>query len=160
MKEGKSTPEGNSDKEQQVFELAEEVLDVTLRPQETGRVCVRIYTEEREQVVDEPLLREEMTMKRVPVGRVVDKASGIRQQGDTTIVPIYEEVLVVETKLVLKEEIHLTRHRSTEHDPQTFTVRQEHAAVERSTSRPTSFRSESDGGRAPEPPDPNNELIP
>jgi hypothetical protein len=38
----------------------------------------------------------------------------VRQEGDTTIVPVVEEVLVVERRLMLKEEIRIKRVRTTE----------------------------------------------
>lgn len=159
MKQVKSTHNRVSDSasnRDHVLELAEEFLDVTTREQETGRVRVRVYTQERQEVVDEPLIREDITLKRVSVGRVVEQASGIRQEGETTIVPIYEEVLVVEKRLVLKEEIHLTRNRNTERSPQSITVRQEHAEIERSITQPAAFRRESSGNQ----PTSNNEPAP
>ncbi len=130
MKREKSTHKRDTHDEK-VVELAEEFLHVTTQQQETGRVRVRVYTEEQERIVDEPLEREDITITRVPVGRIVEHASGILQQGDTTIIPVYEEVVVTEKKLVLKEEIHLTRSRSTEREPQSITVRREHAEIER-----------------------------
>ena len=130
MKKEKSTQKNDSDHET-VVELAEEFLHVGKQQQETGRVRVRVHTEEQERIVDEPLEREDITIQRVPVGRFVEHASGIQQLGDTTIIPVYEEVVVTEKKLVLKEEIHLTRSRTTVHDPQFITVRREHAEIER-----------------------------
>jgi hypothetical protein len=51
--------------------VAEEVT-VEKRTVETGRVRVRTTVHEREEVVDEPLLREEVTVETVPVGRLID----------------------------------------------------------------------------------------
>lgn len=141
MKREKSIQKNDSGNEK-VIELAEEFLNVTTRKQETGRVRVRVYTEELERIVDEPLERENIRIRRVPVGRFVNHASGIHQQGDTTIIPVYEEVIVTEKKLVLKEEIHLTRSRSTERDPQSVTVRREHAKIERQSEPLPSSNSE------------------
>jgi stress response protein YsnF len=45
----------------------------------------------------------------VPIDKVVDKVPTIRQENDTTIIPVLEEVLVVEKRLVLKEELHIRR---------------------------------------------------
>jgi hypothetical protein len=36
----------------------------------------------------------------------------IRRKGDTVIVPVVQEELVVTKRLVLKEEIHLIKHRA------------------------------------------------
>lgn len=41
-------------------------------------------------------------------------APEIRTEGDVTIVPVLEEVLVVEKRLVLKEELHIRRRVAAE----------------------------------------------
>jgi stress response protein YsnF len=40
-------------------------------------------------------------------------------------------VLVVEKRLMLREEVHVTRRREVRHDPQHVTIRREEAQVER-----------------------------
>jgi stress response protein YsnF len=62
---------------------------------------------------------------------MIDGPVGIRQEGDTMIVPILEEVLVVEKRLMLKEELRITTMRRTASEPQHFTLRSEEAIVER-----------------------------
>ena len=54
-----------------------------------------------------------------------------RQEGDTTIIPIVEEVLVVERQLVLKEEVRIRRVRTTEHHKETVKLRYQEAVVTR-----------------------------
>ena len=48
-----------------------------------------------------------------------------------TIVPVLEEVLVVETQLVLKEELHIRRQRTTEAVEVPVQLRKQRAMVER-----------------------------
>jgi stress response protein YsnF len=43
------------------------------------------------------------------MGRMVETAPEIRTESDVTILPVVEEVLVVEKRLVLKEELHIRR---------------------------------------------------
>jgi len=97
----------------------------------TNTVRIKKVINEHEEVIDEPLLREEVYIERVPINRVVEQASPARQEGETMIIPVYEEVLVVEKRLVLKEELHITRQRHIEHQPQRFTVREENVFVDR-----------------------------
>jgi hypothetical protein len=59
----------------------------------------------------EQLFREDCDIQRIPVKRIVDSAVEIRYEGDTLIVPLMEEVLVVEKRLMLREELHITRRR-------------------------------------------------
>src|SRR5690242_16120571 len=95
--------------------LAEEVVRVDKREVVKGRVRIRTSTDEHEELVAQDLAGEHVEVERVPVDREVDAAPEVRQEGDVTIVPIVEEVLVVERRLVLKEEVHIRRVRSVEH---------------------------------------------
>ena len=71
-------------------------------------------------------------MTRVPVGRPVSgEKPEIRTEGDTTIVPVFEEVLVVETRLMLKEELHIRRRATLERVETPVQLRQQDAKVER-----------------------------
>jgi uncharacterized protein (TIGR02271 family) len=108
-----------------------ESVEVGKRKVETGKVRVRKTVRSTEKVVDEPLIHEEVDVERVPVNRVIDEAIGPRQEGDTLIVPLLEEVLVVEKRLMLREEIRITRRRSERRSSQTITLRSEEATVER-----------------------------
>jgi len=100
-----------------VLSVLAEALDVRTRPVETGRVRIHKTVQAREVLVDEPLLREEVIIERVPVNRVVEGPIPVRSEGDTMIVSVLEEVLVVETRLLLKEELHLTKRRTETHQP-------------------------------------------
>jgi len=75
---------------------------------------------------------------------VVETAPEIRTEGDVTIVPVLEEVLVVEKRLVLKEELHIRRRIETETVEVPVILRKQRAIIEArirmarpSTMRPT-----------------------
>jgi stress response protein YsnF len=51
----------------------------------------------------------------VPVEQEITETPPIRTEGEVTIVPIVEERLVVEKRLFLVEELHLTRETVLEH---------------------------------------------
>jgi uncharacterized protein (TIGR02271 family) len=114
-----------------VVPVVAEQLEVQKRMVEAGGVRVRKTVREREEVVDEPLLREEVQVTRVPVGRVVEGPVPVRHVGDTIIVSLLEEVLVVEKRLMLKEELHITKERVETYRPQRVVLRSEEAVVER-----------------------------
>jgi len=114
-----------------VVPVLEEQLQVHKREVVTGKVRVTKVVQEREEVVDEPLLSEDVEVKRVPIDRWVDNPVSIRQEGDTLIIPLLEEVLVVEKRLRVKEEIHVTRRRSESHRPERVVLRSEEAIVDR-----------------------------
>jgi stress response protein YsnF len=88
---------------------------------------------EREEVVEEPLLREEVVVEHVPINRLweVGSVPEARYEGDTLILPVLEEVVVVEKRLMLKEELHIRRIQKTVQEPQHIMLRSEEVTVER-----------------------------
>ena len=109
--------------------VVEERLHIGKQTVEAGRVQVRVTPREEEQVVDLPATEERVEVERVPVNRVVEAAAGVRQEGDVTIIPIYEERVVVQKQLVLKEEVRLTRRRTTTTKHERVTLRKEDVTV-------------------------------
>ena len=110
--------------------LAEEVA-VSKQVVETGRVQVSRVTHEREQLIDELLTHETVEIDRTPIGRQVDRVPPIIDEGDTVVIPIVEEVLVVERRLLLKEEVRVRRVHSTERHQESVTLRHHEAVVTR-----------------------------
>jgi uncharacterized protein (TIGR02271 family) len=98
---------------------------------ETGRLRVRKETHTREADVDADLLREDAVVETVPKGHRIYAMPTSRVEGDTTIIPIVEEVLYTEKRLILKEEIRITRRRTTQHFHDTVVLRRQEAVVSR-----------------------------
>ena len=123
-----------------VLPLVEETLRVGKRQVETGRVRVSVSTDVQEQVVRETLRSERAELERVPIGRelaVGEPVPALRQEPDgTVVVPVLEEVLVVERRLVLKEEIRMRLVAVDEAVEQPVTVRRQRATVERLPPHP------------------------
>jgi uncharacterized protein (TIGR02271 family) len=111
--------------------VVQEKLDVGKRQLETGKVVVKKTVRARREVVDPPLLQEKIRIERVAVDRVVEGPVETRQEGDVLIVPVLEETLVVEKRLILKEELHITRERAEVRHPVEVTIFREEAQVER-----------------------------
>ena len=114
-----------------VVPVVAEQLEVEKRTVEGGGVRIRKTVSEREEVVDEPLMREEVQVRRVPVNKVVEGPVPVRHVGDTMIVSLLEEVLVVEKRLMVKEELHITKEEVESYRPQRVRLRTEEAVVER-----------------------------
>lgn len=125
-----SQPQSNPE-ELLVIPVIVEELDVQKRLVETGKVRITKVVHEQEALVDEPSWHEEVTVTRVPVQRVVDGPIPVRHEDDTMIVSIMEEVLVVEKRLLLKEELHIRKQRVETQQPQHITLRSEEALIER-----------------------------
>jgi uncharacterized protein (TIGR02271 family) len=122
--------------EERVVPLLADRLSVERRRVETGRVIATVTTHHHEQVIKEDLVHEGVEVDRVPIGRTVDAIPPIREEGDTTIIPVVEEVLVVERRLILKEEVHLRRVRIKETHSVAIVTRSQDAVVTRSEKHP------------------------
>ena len=117
--------------EPMVVPVLVEELDVQKRPVETGKVRITKVVHERETIVDEPLWRDNVAVSRVPMQRVVDGPVPVREENGTMIISVVEEVLVVEKRWMLREEIHIRKQRVETHQPQRITLRSEEVQVER-----------------------------
>lgn len=95
-----------------VVPVVEEHASVSTRRVETGEVEIRASTRERLERVEAPLVVETVDVQRVPRNVVVDTMPAVRTEGDTTVIPVVEEELVVAKRLVLREEVHVTRRRT------------------------------------------------
>ena len=125
-----SEPRVHQDEPIVVPVLVEE-LEVQKRVVETGKVRITKVVHERETLVDEPLLRDNVAISRVPMQRVVEGPMPVREENGTTIISVVEEVLVVEKRWMLREEIHIRKQRTETHQPQRITLRSEDVQVER-----------------------------
>ena len=127
--------EQQSDSVEEVIPLVQEHLSVSTRKVETGRVRVSTKIEERTEMVAAELQREDVTVERVPVNREIEAVPDVRWEGDTFIVPVVEEVLVIEKRLILKEELRIRPEKSMERVEKPVVVRRTVASVERSGPR-------------------------
>jgi uncharacterized protein (TIGR02271 family) len=130
--EGLSRPASlHAEQDETVIPVIAEEAHIHKERRVTGKVRLRKIVHHEEQTLDEPLLKERVSMERVAIDQWVDEAPPIRNEGETLVVPVVEEVLVVEKRLRLREEIRLTWHHEEEHEPQHFMVRREEVRVER-----------------------------
>jgi stress response protein YsnF len=113
-----------------IIPLVTENLSVSKREVKT-RVLVKTRLEQKDEIVCTELLRDEVEIERVPMNLDISEVPEIRHVGGITIVPVVEEVLVVEKKLVLVEEIHVRRVSSTENLAQPVPVFRQRVEIER-----------------------------
>ena len=132
-----------------VLPVIREELHVSVRQVDTGS-GVRLHKSVSDQAhhIDQCLLRESVNVKRVPVDRIValSEAPVARQEGDTLIVPVLEEILVVEKRLRIKEEVHITRTARQEQFADTVVLCTEHVSVERFGDGPGPEVNPTNGG--------------
>ncbi|GGY38197.1 hypothetical protein GCM10007387_20230 [Pseudoduganella albidiflava] len=108
-----------------------EEIDVTTRVVDTGRgVRVTRNVTEQPAEIHEQLWHEELDVQRVAVDRVVAEAPPSRYEGDVLVVPVLEEILVIEKRYRIKEELRITRVRKQQEYRETVPLRVEDVQVE------------------------------
>ena len=127
----RSAAERASAAERVTVPVVEERAVVRKHRKVTGAVRVRTEVRTAEEVVDAPLAVEQVEVERRPLDRWIDAPVPVRQEGDTTVITLHEEVVVVEKRLRATEEVRITRRTSTRHAEERVTLRREEAVVER-----------------------------
>ncbi len=127
---------GNRDDVLATIPLVEERFQVTKRQVESGRVRVYVSVDERHETFSEQLSRDDVQVERFAKNVRVTEIPDVRIEGDTTIIPVVEELLIVEKALVLVEEVHIHRRTVSETVEIPATLKSERARVER-TPAPT-----------------------
>ncbi len=113
-----------------VLQVVEERLTVGRWRLPTGSVRIGTHTETVDAVAEVELDRYRVEVTRVPVGCVVDEAPQARAEGDTTIVPVIEERLVVVKQFFLVEEVHIRHVLERQTVAETVTLRRQRAVIE------------------------------
>ncbi|MBW3544744.1 MAG: YsnF/AvaK domain-containing protein [Bacteroidetes bacterium] len=110
--------------------VIEEQLQVEKKVVETGGIRVNKQVHTDDVVVEMPLMHEKYKVERVPVNAYVDELPpAMRQEGNTTIIPVLREVLVKRTILV--EELHITKQKIKKQHAEQGVLRTEEVSVDR-----------------------------
>lgn len=88
--------------------IVEERLSVTREEVETDHVRVRTAVDTHEAVIEDTLRSDRLEVTRTPVERPVTEAPAPYQDGDTLVIPIVEERLVIEKRLFVVEEVRVS----------------------------------------------------
>ncbi len=117
--------------EKLIVPILSEEIKISRERVVTGGVRVHKTVSERTETVDDPTFEEKIEVERVAVNQFVDAPPPVRYEGDVMIMPLLEEVLVVEKRLVLREEVRISKRREAVNKSQQIVLRREDATVER-----------------------------
>ena len=114
-----------------VVPVIEESLEVGKRTVDQGGYRIVKTVSVREEWVDEPLLSQTSHVERRPIGQLLPTLDvpASRQEGDTLIISIVEEVLVTEKRLMLKEELHIKQVNSVVRNPRKYSLQSEDVVI-------------------------------
>lgn len=125
-------PEKQGISQSTVIPVIEEQVRIGKQVVETGIVRIAKKVHEEEVAVDANLLQEEVEVEKVPVNQYVETAPPpVRYEGDVMIIPVLQEVVV--KRLLLVEEIRVTKRKIQTQVSQPVTLRREEITVERDT---------------------------
>ena len=130
------------DEETVPIPLLQEDLDVVASQVVTDRVRVATHVQEREVLVEHVEEQGELLVERRPVDREVEVAPEPVQEGDTLIVSLVEERLVVEKRLFVIEEVRITRASTSRTVATPMILRTMQASVEQKEPGQTQGRDE------------------
>jgi uncharacterized protein (TIGR02271 family) len=111
--------------------VLQEQANVDKKIVESGKVYIHKKVHQTDEEISVPVSHEAVTIKKVPVNKYVDVAPSVRNEGNTTIIPVIKEVLVVEKKLMLVEEVHVIKNIVEKTEEHTIPLRKEEIEVER-----------------------------
>ena len=123
---------GVSAEETHIIPVVQEQVIISKRVVETGKVLISKKVSEEQTSVSVPLMHEQYDVERVPVNEVVDTPPpAMRYEGDTTIIPVLREVMVVQKRYEILEEIRITRPKNETTDTQQVRLRKEEMSIDR-----------------------------
>ena len=115
-----------------VIPVVSEELEVETHHVARGRVRVSTRVEMHDQTIETPVVHEEVVVERIPVNTLVEgDAPQVKEEGDVLVIPVLEEVIVVEKRLMLRELVRVSKRRTTTTAQETVALRRHVVDVER-----------------------------
>lgn len=111
--------------------VIEEQIIVDKEIVETGKVRISKSVSKEQQSVDIPVNSEKVSIVRVPKNQFIERSPEVRQTGDTLVVPVVREQIVIEKKLVLVEELHIKKELIETSQTEKVTLRKEEVDIVR-----------------------------
>ncbi len=118
--------------------VVEEKLHIGKKVIEIGKISVSKTVSEQIEIVNLPLVHEEVDIERISINQYVETPpTPIRYEGETMIIPVLREVMVIEKRFLLVEEIRVTKRQSHTEETQEVALRKEEIKIERSQNTNT-----------------------
>lgn len=115
------------DQDEYIIPVIEEEVVLGKRLVSKGGVIVSKEVITEESSIETPVATEHIDIERIPVNQYQESRPEIRQEGDTMIIPVLKEV--VEKRLLLVEEIRITKKVTSETRQEKVTLTREKVTV-------------------------------
>jgi uncharacterized protein (TIGR02271 family) len=97
---------------------------------DNGRVNFKKDIDQEEKVIEARASHDEVTVQRVRIDKVVDAPPpAVRYEGNKMIISVLKEEIVVQKRLILVEELHVTKQTVTQKVRRPITVKKERVTV-------------------------------
>jgi uncharacterized protein (TIGR02271 family) len=114
-----------------VIPVIEEYVKVDKLEVEVGRLNIRKKIKEQDEIITVPLFHDEFNIQHVEIGKQVDGAlPEVRFEGDTIVIPVLREEVIIQKRLMLVEEVRITKHKIESNYEQQVTLRKEEVVIE------------------------------
>lgn len=115
-----------------IIPVIEERVQVGKKVVESGKVHISKSVSEQIESISIPVNHEEVQVERVAVNQYIEShPPPVRHEGDTMIIPVLQEVLVVEKRLLLVEELHITKKQVQTEEVRDIKLRKEEVHITR-----------------------------
>ncbi len=112
--------------------VLEEQLKISKEVIETAHVLLSKTVNENVESFEIPLKEDQIIVNRVPKNELVDTMpAASRYEGDVMIIPVLKEVAVIEKRIMLVEEIHVSKKQIERTETTEVTLRKEEVKVTR-----------------------------
>jgi uncharacterized protein (TIGR02271 family) len=113
--------------------VVEETVHVEKKTTETGKVKISKTVKVDTETVNLLQVQDEVQIERIAINEFVQTPPPpVRYEGDIIIIPVLQEVMVTEKRLLLIEEVRITKRKVESKESQEVALRKEEIKVERS----------------------------
>ncbi len=117
-----------------VIPVTQEFVTITKEVVETGKVHIHKTVTEEEVTVNLPLIQEGYQVERRPGSKeLLTQHPSIRHEGENMIIPVVREVLIVEKRYEVLEEVHVIKTKTEVPHMQQITLLKESVDIQRTT---------------------------
>lgn len=115
-----------------IIPVIEEDVQITKKVIDIAQVNISKTVNESTETFQIPLSSEEIVVKRIPINEYVDiMPPATRYEGETMIIPVLKEVAVIEKRMMLVEEIHVSKLKTENIETVDVLVKKEEVNVTR-----------------------------
>lgn len=114
---------------EKIIPVIEEQVVISTKKVEKGSILVDKKVKTEEVSIEVALANESYNIQRIPKNEYLEKVPVTRHEGDTTIIPVVREVMV--KKLLLTEEIRITKNVQVSQEAKKINLRKEEITITR-----------------------------